>query len=75
MKLYVARHGETEWNRLNKVCGRTDSPLTDKGLQQAQLLAERLDSCSIDDNSIAALQGTGDSTSGGGEKAFAGTYG
>ena len=71
MKLYVARHGETEWNRLNKVCGRTDSPLTDKGLQQAQLLAERLDSCSID----AALQGTGDSTSGGGEKAFAGTYG
>lgn len=48
MKLYVARHGETEWNRLNKVCGRTDSPLTDKGLQQAQLLAERLDSCSID---------------------------
>ncbi len=48
MKLYVARHGETEWNRLNKVCGRTDSPLTDKGLQQAQLLAERLDSCSIE---------------------------
>lgn len=48
MKLYVARHGETEWNRLNKVCGRTDSHLTDKGLQQAQLLAERLDSCSID---------------------------
>ena len=41
MKLYVARHGETEWNRLYKVCGRTDSPLTDKGLQQAQLLAER----------------------------------
>ena len=39
MKLYVARHGETEWNRLNKVCGRTDSHLTDKGLQQAQLLA------------------------------------
>ena len=48
MKLYVARHGETEWNRLNKVCGRTDSPLTDKGLQQAQLLADGLENCPID---------------------------
>lgn len=48
MKLYVARHGETEWNRQNKVCGRTDSPLTEKGLRQAQLLADRLDDCPID---------------------------
>ena len=48
MKLYVARHGETEWNRLNKVCGRTDSPLTDTGLRQAQLLADKLDDCPID---------------------------
>lgn len=48
MKLYVARHGETEWNRQNKVCGRTDSPLTEKGLRQAQLLADGLDDCPID---------------------------
>lgn len=48
MRLYVARHGETEWNRLNKVCGRTDSPLTDTGLRQAQLLADKLDDCPID---------------------------
>ena len=38
MKLYVARHGETEWNRLNKICGRTDSPLTDIGVKQAEEL-------------------------------------
>lgn len=40
MKLYVARHGETEWNALNKVCGRTDISLTDKGIMQAELLAQ-----------------------------------
>lgn len=40
MKLYIARHGETQWNVDNKISGRTDIPLTQRGLQQAQLLAE-----------------------------------
>jgi len=40
MHIYVARHGQTEWNAQNKVCGRTDIPLTETGLRQAQLLAE-----------------------------------
>ena len=40
MKLYIARHGETAWNVLNKVSGRTDIPLTEKGLQQARELAK-----------------------------------
>ena len=39
MKLYIARHGETTWNLQNKVSGRTDIPLTKKGMEQAQLLA------------------------------------
>lgn len=42
MKLYVARHGETEWNRLNKVLGRTDIPLNDAGIDQANELAEKV---------------------------------
>ena len=42
MKLYVARHGETQWNALNKICGRTDIPLTERGLQQAQCLASNM---------------------------------
>ena len=38
MIFYVARHGETEWNALDKVCGRTDIPLTEKGMEQAKAM-------------------------------------
>jgi len=48
MKLYVARHGQTQWNLENKVNGRTDLPLTELGLQQARLLAERTKELKID---------------------------
>ncbi|MCD7838086.1 MAG: histidine phosphatase family protein [Clostridiales bacterium] len=42
MKLYLVRHGETDWNRANKVLGRTDIPLNETGRRQAKQLAERL---------------------------------
>lgn len=48
MRLFVARHGQTEWNVRNKVCGRTDLPLTEEGLKQAQLLADRVEELGID---------------------------
>ena len=48
MKIYVARHGETAWNAENKICGRTDLPLTERGIRQAKLLAERLADVHID---------------------------
>lgn len=41
MRLYVARHGQTQWNVENKVCGRTDLPLTERGLVQAEELGEK----------------------------------
>lgn len=37
---YIARHGETEWNTKKLLQGQTDSPLTDKGIAQAQQLGE-----------------------------------
>ena len=40
MKLYIARHGETQWNVENRVSGRTDIPLTEKGMEQAVRLAQ-----------------------------------
>lgn len=48
MKLYVARHGQTLWNLEDKVCGRTDLPLTELGQDQAQLLAQRTKELKID---------------------------
>lgn len=32
---YFVRHGQTVWNVENKICGKTDSPLTDLGREQA----------------------------------------
>ncbi|MBY0121182.1 histidine phosphatase family protein [Bacillus sp. S/N-304-OC-R1] len=42
LKLYVIRHGETEWNTQKRSQGRLDSALTEKGKEDARLLGERL---------------------------------
>lgn len=48
MKLYITRHGETMRNAEQRVLGRTDDPLSEKGLAQAQDLAERLKDTEFD---------------------------
>lgn len=46
LDIYLLRHGETVWNAQGRLQGRLDSPLTDKGRQQAlaigRLLADML---------------------------------
>ena len=41
MRLFAARHGQTQWNAENKICGTTDLPLTEEGWAQARALAEK----------------------------------
>ncbi len=39
--IYLVRHGQTEWNLRDILQGQLDSPLTEKGLQQARELIGR----------------------------------
>tara|TARA_B100000427_G_scaffold123770_1_gene103020 strand:- start:36 stop:776 length:741 start_codon:yes stop_codon:yes gene_type:complete len=42
MKLILLRHGESEWNLLNKFTGWTDVDLTEDGINEAQFSGEQL---------------------------------
>jgi broad specificity phosphatase PhoE len=45
---YVVRHGETVWNSEGRLQGQMDSPLTEKGLEQARNVAKKLKHISFD---------------------------
>ena len=44
MKIFIVRHGQTEWNKMHKVCGIAEADLSDEGRKQAVELAIRLKS-------------------------------
>jgi broad specificity phosphatase PhoE len=41
-RLYLIRHGATEWNELGRCQGISDIPLNESGLKQAMMLRDRL---------------------------------
>ena len=42
LKLYIVRHGQTEWNVLEKFQGQLNSPLTLEGIEKVKKTAEKL---------------------------------
>jgi len=41
-RVYLVRHGETDWNRARKLQGQSDIPLNETGLKQSMLLGRAL---------------------------------
>jgi broad specificity phosphatase PhoE len=48
LRLYIARHGETDWNLQHRLQGWTDRPLDETGRRQAAELAEVLKGIHLD---------------------------
>lgn len=48
MKLYIIRHGQTDWNRAHRLQGRTDIPLNEWGRLVAELTREGLKNVAFD---------------------------
>lgn len=42
MKLYIIRHGQTEWNLAGRLQGWQNSNLTEEGIKNAERLSDRL---------------------------------
>jgi broad specificity phosphatase PhoE len=47
-RIVLVRHGETEWNRVERFRGRIDVPLNNVGRRQAQAVARKLSSWEIE---------------------------
>lgn len=47
-KLFIVRHGQTEWNILKKIQGHANASLTETGLLQGDMVAKRLGKEDID---------------------------
>lgn len=57
LDVYLLRHGETAWNAAgNKYCGRTDLPLTEQGIRQAERAGKNLKNTSFDGVYASPLQ-------------------
>lgn len=50
--VYMVRHGQTMLNRYNRLQGWCDSPLTEKGIEDARLAGRHLADIKLDRKSV-----------------------
>lgn len=48
MRLYIIRHGETEWNKVKRLQGQTDIPLAEEGIRLARETGRGMKNLPID---------------------------
>ena len=48
MRLYIIRHGETQWNKVKRLQGQTDIPLAEEGIRLARETGEGMKELPID---------------------------
>lgn len=56
MKLYITRHGQTDWNMAKIIQGKSDISLNDTGKKQAQITRDALASVPIDAIIVSPLK-------------------
>ena len=49
LKLYIVRHGETEWNVIKRVQGQLNTPLTEKGMEKLRKTGKKLENVLFDE--------------------------
>ena len=54
--IFLVRHGETEWNKKNRLQGNQDSPLTLMGVKQAREVKKSLEQYKIDKAYVSPLK-------------------
>ena len=49
LKLYIVRHGETEWNVIKRFQGQLNTPLTEKGIKKLKETGKKLENVLFDE--------------------------
>lgn len=55
LRLYLIRHGQTEWNTNGRYQGQSDIPLTERGIEQAKALASNFEQTYLGGKKLEAI--------------------
>ena len=58
LKLYIVRHGETEWNVIKRFQGQLNTPLTEKGMEKLRETGKKLENVTFEEIYTSELERT-----------------